>query len=185
MLSLSLFNKYCSYLKTILHFFSPFIPLLAHEISFLISFKLISDGEFKNIDAYKVLTNLEYHGTIMCVGDKIKHQQEYLSYIDYVDPAMPKNIVVVTELNTNYSPKFVAYCINNGKTCPFKVRKNKAGRDRHVVTTFKDTPFNNGDILQIIKAKQEPKAKMVDGEWRRDYTDKEWWIYEYNVKGGN
>lgn len=141
----------------------------------------ISEAEYKGIDAYNLLTNLEYHGNIMSVKEKIKYQQEYLSYIDYVDPEMSKTIIVVTNLNTNYSPKFVAYCINNGKTCPFKVRKNKKGRDYHVKNSFKDTPFEDGDILRMIKCKQEPKAKMVDGKWERDYTDKEWWLYEYEV----
>ena len=54
-----------------------------------------------------------------------------------------------------------------------------------VKNTFKDTPFEDGDILYMIKAKQEPKAKFVDGEWKRDYSDKEWWLYEYSVKGIN
>ena len=62
-----------------------------------------------------------------------------------------------------------------------KVRKNKKGRTPGVVTSFNDTPFEEGDILYMSKVKQEPKAKMVDGEWQRDYSDKEWWIYDYKV----
>ena len=89
--------------------------------------------------------------------------------------------VVVTNLNTNYSPKFTAYCLNNGKTCSLKVRKNKKGRDYRVKNTFKDTPFENGDIIRMVKCTQEPKAKFIDGSWQRDYKDKEWWLYEYEV----
>lgn len=155
---------------------------MPEDIKFKFATK-ISDGEFKNINAQKVLQNVHYCGTIMSVRDKIKYQQEYLSYIDYTDPNMDKSYVVVTNLDTKYSPKFVAYCINNGKTCPMKVRKNKKDRDWHVKNTFKNTPFVDGDILCILKAKQEPKAKFVDGEWQRDYKDKEWWVYEYSVKG--
>lgn len=142
----------------------------------------VSEAEYKGVDGYNLLVNLQYNGTPCSIKDKIKYQQEFLSYIDYVNPEIPKNIVVVTNLNTNYSPKFVAYCLNNGKTCPMKVRKNKKGRDFHVKNTFKDTPFAEGDLLQMIKCKQEPKAKMVDGEWVRDYLDKEWWLYEYAIK---
>ena len=141
----------------------------------------ISEAEYKEIDAYNLLTHLQYHGNIMSVKDKIKYQQEFLSYIDYTDPEMSKSYVVVTNLNTNYSPKFVAYCINNGKTCPFKVRKSKKGKDHHVKNSFKDTPFVEGDILRMIKCKQEPKAKLVNDKWERDYTDLEWWLYEYEV----
>ena len=141
----------------------------------------ISEAEYKGLNAYKLLTELQYHGNIMSVKEKIKAQQEYLSYIDYTDPKMDKHYIIVTKLDTNYSPKFVAYCINNGKTCPMKVRKNKKGRSFGVINSFKDTPFEDGDVLEIIKCKQEPKAKFVDGEWKRDYTDKEWWLYEYRV----
>lgn len=144
----------------------------------------ISEEEYKDIDAYRLLTELKYNGNIMSVKEKIKAQQEYLSYIDYTDPNMDKRYVVVTNLNSNYSPKFVAYCLNNGKTCPFKIRKNKRGRDWNVKTTFKDTPFQDGDVLCLITCKQEPKAKFVDGAWQRDYKDKEWWCYEYNVVKG-
>ena len=142
----------------------------------------ISEAEYKNIDTYSLLRNLKYNGNIiMSVKEKIKAEIEYLSYISYTDPSLDSNYIVVTNLNTNYSPKFVAYRLCDGKTCSLKVRKNKQGRTPGVVTTFKDTPFEEGDILYMIKTKAEPKAKMVNGEWQRDYSDKEWWIYEYRV----
>ena len=141
----------------------------------------VSPAEYNGLNAYKLLTELKYNGTMMGVKEKIKAQQEYLSYIDYVNPKLGKQYVVVTNLNTNYSPKFIAYCLNNGKTCPIKIRKNKKGRDYHVKNSFKDTPIHEGDIIRMIKCKQEPKAKLVDGVWQRDYNDKEWWMYEYEV----
>ena len=155
---------------------------MPEDIKFRFATK-ISDEEFKEIDGYGVLSNLSYRGAPMSVKEKIKAQQEYLSYIDYTDASIDKRYVVVTNLNTNYSPKFVAYCINNGKTVAMKVRKNKRGRDYNVVNTFKDTPFEDGDILYMIKCKQEPKAiRQEDGSWGRDYSNKEWWLYEYFVK---
>lgn len=141
----------------------------------------ISPAEYGELDAYKLLTELKYNGTIMSIGEKIKVQQDYMSYINYIDPNMGKQYVVVTNLNTVYSPRFTAYCLNNGKTCTIKVRKNKKGRDYRVKNSFKDTPFKEGDIIRMIKCKQEPKAKLVDGVWQRDYNDKEWWMYEYEV----
>lgn len=141
----------------------------------------ISEAEYRKMDTYKLLTELKYSGSIMSVKEKIKYQKEYLSYIDYTDQTMDVRYIVVTNLDTRYSPKFTAYCIKNGQTCPMKVRKNKKGRTPGVVTSFNDTPFEEGDILYMSKVKQEPKAKMVDGEWQRDYSDKEWWIYDYKV----
>ena len=141
----------------------------------------ISEAEYRKMDTYKLLTELKYHGSIMSVKEKIKYQKEYLSYIDYTDQTMDVRYIVVTNLDTRYSPKFTAYCIKNGQTCPMKVRKNKKGRTPGIATSFNDTPFEEGDILYMSKVKQEPKAKMVDGEWQRDYSDKEWWIYDYKV----
>ena len=141
----------------------------------------ISEAEYCKMDAYKLLTELQYRGSIMGVKEKIKYQKEYLSYVDYTDPTMDVRYIVVTNLDTRYSPKFTAYCIKNGQTCPMKVRKNKKGRTPGVITSFKDMPFEEGDILYMSKVKQEPKAKMIDGEWQRDYSDKEWWIYDYKV----
>ena len=142
----------------------------------------ISEAEYKDLNAYKLLTELQYNGNICSVKEQIKYQQEYLSYIDYIDPDLDPRYIIVTQLNTNYSPKFVAYCIKTGQTCPIKVRKNKSGKHTYArMNTYKDTPFVDGDLLYMIKAKQEPKAKFVDGNWIRDYSDKEWWLYEYAV----
>ena len=144
----------------------------------------ISEAEYKEIGskAYTLLTNLPYHGKMMLPKEKIRNQKEFLSYIDFTDPSLDSRYIVVTNLNTDYSPKFVAYCLANGKTCPMKVRKNKKGRDFNVVNTYKDTPFEEGDILYMVKCKQEPKAvRQEDGSWGRDYTNKEWWLYAYNV----
>ena len=143
----------------------------------------ISETEYKDIDAYKLLTNLQYNGTSMSIKEKIKAQQEFLSYVCYTNPELDKRYILVMNLNTKFSPKFVAYCLNNGQTIPMKVRKSKKGRDWNVKNSFKDTPFNEGDILYMIKCKQEPKAvRQEDGTWKRDYNDKEWWLYAYEVK---
>lgn len=141
----------------------------------------ISEAEYSGIDSYKLLTNLKYNGTMMTIKEKIKAQQEYLSYIDYINPNIDIHYIVVTNLDTTYSPKFIAYCLKNGQTCQMKVRKSKGSHDFAVNATYKSKPFENGDILMMIKTKQEPKAKYVDGEWKRDYDDKEWWLYDYET----
>lgn len=144
------------------------------------------DGTFSNLNAEALCRNLKYNGEPLLLKDKIKAQQEFLSYIDYTNPDLDSRYVVVTNLDATYSPKFNAYCLKNGKTCPMKVRKTRSGKAAAVYTTFKEKPFENGDILYMKKCRQEPKVKMVDGEWIKDYGNKEWWIYEYDViKGDN
>jgi len=147
-----------------------------------------SPAEYKGIHAYDLLRNLQYKGHKMSLQNKIRYQQEFLSYIDYVNPDLDPRWVVVTGLDTKYSPRFYAYCLKNGQTCQIKVRKNRKGgkNNYYLVNTYEDTPFNNGDILYMVKCKEEPKAvRGEDGKWVRDYNNKEWWLYEYRVKGEN
>ena len=143
----------------------------------------ISEPEYKGINGRDLLINLQYNGTPMTIREKIKAQKEFLSYVCYKNPELDKRYILVMNLNTKFSPKFVAYCLKSGETIPMKVRKAKKGRDWNVKNSFKDTPFNEGDILYMIKCKQEPKAvRQNDGTWARDYKNKEWWLYEYSVR---
>lgn len=139
------------------------------------------DGTYSDLDAESLCRNLKYDGEPLSLKDKIKAQQEYLSYIDYTNPDLDKRYVVVTNLDTTYSPKFVAYCLKNGKTCPMKVRKTRTGKAAAIRTTFKEKPFEDGDILYMKKCREEPKTKMVNGDWAKDFTSKEWWIYDYDI----
>lgn len=142
------------------------------------------DGNYKNLRSKDLLLSLEYEGSPRSISDIVKDQQEFLSYIDYIDPDKDSRYIVVTNLDTSYSPKFVAYCIQNGQTCPMKVRKTRSGKAAVIYTTFKEKPFENGDVLFMKKCRKEPKSKMVDGEWIKDYANKEWWLYDYD-KGDN
>ena len=145
------------------------------------------DGTYSDLDAESLCRNLKYDGEPLPLKDKIKAQQEFLSYIDYINPDLDSRYVVVTNLDATYSPKFNAYCLKNGKTSPMKVRKTRSGKAAVIYTTFKEKPFEEGDILYMKKCRQEPKVKMVDGEWIKDYSNKEWWLYDYDIvtKGVN
>ena len=117
------------------------------------------------------------------VKQKIKYEQELLGYIDYKDPKLPKNYFVVTQLDTKYSPKFTAYCLNNGNSCELRVRKrrnpkNKADKTK---TSFADLPFNDGDILYLKSWGKEPKMKKTDDGWEKDYGTMVLWMYDYDL----
>lgn len=140
-----------------------------------------SEAEYKGINGYRLLTNFKYNGAPFSVKQRINTQLEYLSYINYTDPTKDKRTIVVCGLDTKYSPKFTAYCLNNGETCPMKVRKTRTKKGSLVFTTFQEKPFNNGDVLYMKQVKREPKAKNVDGVWTYDKTDTEWWLYGYDI----
>ena len=86
-------------------------------------------------------------------------------------------------LDEKYSPKFNAYCINNGKTVEMRVRKRKNPKNKFdkCKTSFADQPFHNGDILYLKSWGQEPKMKKVGDEWQKDYSVMINWLYDYSI----
>lgn len=112
------------------------------------------------------------------VGNKIQYQKEYLGYVEYKNPMLDKRIVLVTNLDTKYSPRFVGYCLNNGKQCDLKIHKKRPWHSESVKTSFNDCPIKDGDIIYMKKCKQEPRRKMVDGQWVTS-SEMDWWIKDY------
>lgn len=114
------------------------------------------------------------------VAQKIKYESELLGYIDYKDPSLDKRTVVVTKLNTEWSPKFTAYCLNNGMTSEFKIHKRKNPHDKRIKTIWTDLPLHNGDIVYIKDCKKEPKRrKNSNDEWENIPGEYEWWLKDY------
>ena len=144
----------------------------------------ISYGRFDKIHTRNLLkyllANSKYpHCSIKM---KLKYQEELLGYIDYKNDSLAKNYFVVTQLNEKYSPKFVAYCLNNGKTCELKIRKTrKNNKYEKTKTAFTDKPFKNGDILYLKAWGKEPKMVAVDGEWIKDPSQMISWLYDYDI----
>lgn len=141
----------------------------------------VSDKQFTNVDWIGIVKELaskvpdEEFGILQLV----KFQYEVLKYVDYVDKSIEWRYVVVTDLNTSYSPKFNAYSINNGKVVEMKVHKAKPKFDKNVVNSFKEIPFEDGDILYIKIVKKQPKKHKVNDEWVVVPDTFEWWIKDY------
>lgn len=141
----------------------------------------VSDKQFTNVDWIGIVKELaskvpdEEFGILQLV----KFQYEVLKYVDYVDESIEWRYVVVTDLNSSYSPKFNAYSINNGKVVEMKVHKAKPKFDKNVVNSFKEIPFEDGDILYIKIVKKQPKKHKVNDEWVVVPDAFEWWIKDY------
>lgn len=113
---------------------------------------------------------------------KLQDQEELLGYIEYKDDSLDMRYFMVTKLDTKYSPKFVAYCINNGKTCEFRVKnKTYPKGNKRIKSTFAEKPFNNGDILYLKDWGQEPKNKKTENGWEKDYSVMYYWLYDYDI----
>ena len=147
-----------------------------------------SEAEYKNLDAYGLLTHLKYYGNPRTAKQIIQDQQEFLSYIDYTDPTADPMIVCVTKLNAMYSPIFTAYRLKDGSTCQLKVHKTRNPKARSVAVSYKDAPFEDGDILLIKRWEKQPKKRKGDKSKGEDDwvlvepITYEWWVNDYIVK---
>ena len=117
------------------------------------------------------------------VKQRIQWQSEHLGYVDYTDPKLDKRYFVVSNLDDKYSPKFNAYCINNGKTAEMRVRKKRNPKNKidKTITSFTDKPFKNGDIIYLKSWGQEPKMKKTENGWEKDPSVMINWMYDYII----
>ena len=143
-------------------------------------------GQFQEIDTRGLLKHIFNILDVPKVSVKqiIKYEAELLGYIDYKDSTISKKYFVVTNLDTTYSPKFTAYCINNGTTAELRVRKKKNPRNKQdkCKTSFTEKPFENGDVLCLKGWGAEPKMKKTDDGWEKDYSVMYNWLYDYEIK---
>ena len=142
-------------------------------------------GKYDNINTREllkyILSNCKYPPCTM--KQKIQYELDLLGYIDYKDPELSKNYFVVTQLDTKYSPKFVAYCINNGDTKEFRIRKNRNPKNKKekTITSFSDKPFENGNILYLKSWGKEPKMTKTENGWDKDYNTMLLWMYDFDI----
>ena len=117
------------------------------------------------------------------VEQKIRYEQELLGYIDYKNPKLDKRYFIVTQLDTKYSPKFIAYCLNNGNSVEMRVKKRRNPKNKFDKTkvSFADKPFDNGDILYLKSWGKEPKMKKTDNGWEKDPSVMYIWMYDYDI----
>ena len=101
------------------------------------------------------------------IQSKIEWSKEYFGYISTVMPEK-KDVGYVMDINTKYSPKLTVYQLWDGKTTVYKLQKK----------AYEKNPFNKGCLLQF-HSEMRPKAKLVDGQWQKDYSVMEKWITNY------
>ena len=139
---------------------------------FMLQFATETDKQYKLTDSegfLKALCNQVPNRSIP-VKDYLDAQNEYLGYIDYVNP-QAKEYGYVMNIDTKYSPKLTIYELDTGKTTVYKMPKK----------VFATSGIEKGSILKFtyeVKA----KTKMVDGAWVKDFSVKEPWIDKFMLK---
>jgi len=98
---------------------------------------------------------------------QIEFDRDILGYVQSIFPNIDKRFIFVLSLQTKFSPRLQAYCLNNGNQGSIKIQK--ALYDRNV--------FLGGDILWVGSYKKKPVVRFEDGKFIKDESGKtEWWI---------
>ncbi len=136
-------------------------------------------SQFRDLDNNKIL-ELIWNGLPnkdLSLLEKIQTEKEYLGYINYINPNLDKKYVLITNLNTRYTPILDVYCLNNGKTETVKISKKN----------FSYEHIKEGTVLYINSIKRKHGWKKV-GEYKNgkpkfepDHTKQEWWITNYSI----
>ena len=142
-------------------------------------------GKFDGVDVRGLIKEIWDKADIRpcSISKKIAFQQELLGYVDYVNPDLDARYFIVSNLNTKYSPRFMAYCLKNGNSCEMRVKKrrNPKNRGEKTKTAYSDKPFGNGDILYLKDWGKEPKSVKTDDGWAKDYSTMCNWMYDYDI----
>ena len=130
--------------------------------------------QFNKVDAKGFLSDYVYSMGILdtSVERKAFWKYQYVGFCDIVDSSL-KGTVLVTDVNTKYSPRVTVYALANGNTLTVKVSKK----------LFAEQEIKSGDILVITDQKKRNKSRrMENGRYEQIPDEYEWWITKYFVK---
>ncbi|MBU3186543.1 PHP domain-containing protein [Clostridium estertheticum] len=114
------------------------------------------------------------------VQDKIVYQKEILGYIDYTNEKLDKRYVLVSDIDTKYTPTLNTHCLNNGTDVICKISKK----------IWNNQPVQENNIIYIHsmerRFKQKKVGETVDTKGKVklifEKTDELiWFITEYNL----
>lgn len=99
----------------------------------------------------------------------IYYQYNLFGYISYVNPDL-KDMGVVLDLDTRYSPKVTMYMLSTGETVTYKLQKS----------LYQRNPFDVGQVLHFY-VEERNKSRKTENGWEK-LPDKEWWITNFAIK---
>ena len=126
----------------------------------------------------RVFKNIRKIDTVLCIAwilaiisaFFVHPGKEYLGYIDFVDPRM-KNQVIVLETNTKYTPRLTVYSLAKGNTLDLKMKK----------PLFNKYKIVEGTTLKIKKSERKPKYKKTENGFEIVSGEFDWWIRDCEV----
>ena len=119
----------------------------------------------------------EYYGLILKnahllpktnLFDRLASEIEYMGYAETLDQSLGKDVYVVMDINTKYTPVYTLYNMYDGHISVAKIDKKKAYRDTKS-TKDGELIIKLGDRIEVQEFAQRPKMALVDGKWESNY----------------
>lgn len=137
--------------------------------------KFNSDDFLTNV--WNILPNKDV--SLSC---KLSFQNELLGYIDYQNNKLPKKYVLITDINTKYTPVVYTYSLNSSVSIKCKISKKLWNNDGEL---------KKNDIIYIHSMQKKFGCKKVGEKtlangkvkpiFEEDKSKQEWWITNYSV----
>jgi DNA polymerase-3 subunit alpha len=113
--------------------------------------------------------------------DKLAFQNEILGYIDYKNDKLEKRYVLITDVNTKYTPIVNTYCLNNGSACKCKINKKiwksigELQQNDIIYIHQMEKKFGWKKVGETVDKNNKPKPIF-----EIDESKNEWWVTNYN-----
>lgn len=92
--------------------------------------------------------------------ERIASDREYLGYVSFTQPELPKPFVYVLSVDAKFTPRATLYCIATGKSIECKVDKR----------AFAKHKFKADDVLYCKRFQKRPNWRKTDGGFEQTGT---------------
>lgn len=92
--------------------------------------------------------------------ERIAGDREYLGYVSFTQPELPKPFVYVLSVDAKYTPRATVYCIATGKSIECKVDKRAFGKHK----------FKADDVLYCRRFQKRPNWRKTDNGFEQTGT---------------
>ena len=138
-------------------------------------------GAYQKVDVLSVLREME---TLIQVPpcslqQKLSWQLKHFGYIETIMPDVDLRYVVVTELDTKYTPRFKGYCLATGQMCDFKIKRKPNPKDKTAYSCFSTEPVADGDLIYIAKCGKRPRQRKTADGYVPIPDEFDWWANRY------
>jgi len=133
--------------------------------------------KFNDMDCLKAIWKV-IPDKVIPLQQSILNKKEIFGYIDYTNDKLDKRFVMVSEIDTKYSPVMETYCLSTGKTCRCKIGRK----------IWNNQPLKENQFIYIHsmekKFGQKKVGETIDKRGKTkpvfETTDAiVWWITKY------